>query len=222
MRVTWNWPLELKRFALVCVFSNSLEPRCYKTSCEISWRRRRRLWWRISCCELVLQKGMHTDGMLDESFHVFHVDVFQLRKYSSYVNTLNIMFFQCVLFHTHTFYLKMEGLTTVFLLKNSTAIHKPRFPRLILQMFIIAGKTETSVWIIERKHKTKIFNHNSTTQHDNKYILKRCMSGLKMPSKFIKFCILHITFSDTQLCGRCLINMTPVVKVVIHCIFALL
>ena len=64
--------------------------------------------------QLVLQKGMHTDGMLDESFHVFHVDVFQLRKYSSYVNTLNIMFFQCVLFHTHTFYLKMEGLITVF------------------------------------------------------------------------------------------------------------
>ena len=56
---------------------------------------------------------MHTDGMLDESFHVFHVDVFQLRKYSSDVNTLNIMFFQCVLFHTHTFYLKMEGLKDV-------------------------------------------------------------------------------------------------------------
>ena len=88
---------------------------------------------------------MHTDGMLDESFHVFHVDVFQLRKYSSYVNTLNIMSFQCVLFHTHTFYLKMKGLITVFLLKNSTAIHKPRFSRLILQMFIIADKTETSV-----------------------------------------------------------------------------
>ena len=34
--------------------------------------------------------------------------------------------------------------------------------------------------------------------------------------------ILRITFSDTQLCGRCLINMTPVVKVVIHCVFALL
>ena len=88
---------------------------------------------------------MHTDGMLDESFHVFHVDVFQLRKYSSYVNTLNIMFFQCALFHTHTFYLKMEGLITVFLLKNSAAILKPRFSRLILQMFIIADKTETSI-----------------------------------------------------------------------------
>ena len=37
-----------------------------------------------------------------------------------------------------------------------------------------------------------------------------------MPSKFV--CILRITFSDTQLCGRCLINMTPVVKVVIHCV----
>ena len=43
---------------------------------------------------------------------------------------------------------------------------------------------------------------------------------LKMPSKFV--CILRITFSDTQLYGRCLINMTPVVKVVIHCVFALL
>ena len=40
---------------------------------------------------------------------------------------------------------------------------------------------------------------------------------LKMPSKFV--CILRITFSDTQLCGRCLINLTPVVKVVIHCVF---
>ena len=88
---------------------------------------------------------MHTDGILDESFHVFHVDVFQLRKYSSHVNTLNIMFFQCVLFHTHTFYLKMEGLITVFVLKKSTAIHKPRFSRLILQMFSIADKTETSI-----------------------------------------------------------------------------
>ena len=39
---------------------------------------------------------------------------------------------------------------------------------------------------------------------------------LKMPSKFI--CILHITFCDKQLCGRCLVNMTPVVKVVIHCV----
>ena len=36
---------------------------------------------------------------------------------------------------------------------------------------------------------------------------------LKMPSKLI--CILRITFCDTQLCGRCLVNMTPVVKVVI-------
>ena len=43
---------------------------------------------------------------------------------------------------------------------------------------------------------------------------------LKMPSKFV--CILRITFSDTQLCGRCLVNMTPVVNVVIDCVFALL
>ena len=33
---------------------------------------------------------------------------------------------------------------------------------------------------------------------------------------------LRITCYDTQLCGRCLVNMTPVVKVVIHCVFALL
>ena len=43
---------------------------------------------------------------------------------------------------------------------------------------------------------------------------------LKMLFKFI--CILRITFCDTQLCGRCLVNMTPVVKVLIHCVFALL
>ena len=46
------------------------------------------------------------------------------------------------------------------------------------------------------------------------------MLTLKMPSKLIR--ILRITFSDTQLCGRCLVHMTPVVKVVIHCVFALL
>ena len=43
---------------------------------------------------------------------------------------------------------------------------------------------------------------------------------LKMPSKLIR--ILRITFCYKQLCGRCLVHMTPVVKVVIHCIFALL
>ena len=31
-----------------------------------------------------------------------------------------------------------------------------------------------------------------------------------------------ITFCYKQLCGRCLVHMTPVVKVVIHCVFALL
>ena len=43
---------------------------------------------------------------------------------------------------------------------------------------------------------------------------------LKMPSKLIRF--LRITFCYKQLCGRCLVHMTPVVKVVIHCVFALL
>ena len=43
---------------------------------------------------------------------------------------------------------------------------------------------------------------------------------LKMPSKFIR--ILRTTFCYKQLCGRCLVHMTPVVKVVIHCVFALL
>ena len=40
------------------------------------------------------------------------------------------------------------------------------------------------------------------------------------PSKLIR--ILRITFCYKQLCGRCLVHMTPVVKVVIHCVFALL
>ena len=43
---------------------------------------------------------------------------------------------------------------------------------------------------------------------------------LKMTSKFIR--ILRITFCYKQLCGRCLEHMTPVVKVVTHCVFALL
>ena len=43
---------------------------------------------------------------------------------------------------------------------------------------------------------------------------------LKMPSKLIR--ILRITFCYKQLCGRCLVHMTPVVKVVIHCALALL
>ena len=30
-----------------------------------------------------------------------------------------------------------------------------------------------------------------------------------------------IKFYYTQLCGRCLVNMTPVVKVVIHCVLIL-
>ena len=46
------------------------------------------------------------------------------------------------------------------------------------------------------------------------------MPILKMPSKLIR--ILRITFYYKQLCGRCLVHMTPVVKVVIHCVFALL
>ena len=46
------------------------------------------------------------------------------------------------------------------------------------------------------------------------------MRDLKMPSKFIR--ILRITFCYKQLCGRCLVHMTPVVKVVTHCVFALL
>ena len=54
----------------------------------------------------------------------------------------------------------------------------------------------------------------------NCIVINVSSNKLKMPSKFV--CILRTTFSDTQLCGRCLVNMTPVVKVVIHCVFALL
>ena len=44
--------------------------------------------------------------------------------------------------------------------------------------------------------------------------------SLKLLFKLIR--ILHITFCYKQLCGKCLVHMTPVVKVVIHCVFALL
>ena len=51
--------------------------------------------------------------------------------------------------------------------------------------------------------------------------LSHCyVNTIKMPSKLIR--ILRITFCYKQLCGRCLVHMTPVVKVVIHCVFALL
>ena len=43
---------------------------------------------------------------------------------------------------------------------------------------------------------------------------------LKLLSKLIRN--LRITFCYTQLCSRCLVNMTPVVNVVIHYVFALL
>ena len=49
---------------------------------------------------------------------------------------------------------------------------------------------------------------------------KLAFNCLKMPSKLIR--ILRITFYYKQLCGRCLVHTTPVVKVVIHCVFALL
>ena len=52
------------------------------------------------------------------------------------------------------------------------------------------------------------------------YIRRYPVSQLKMPSKLIR--ILRVTFCYKQLCGRCLVHMTPVVKVVIHCAFALL
>ena len=34
----------------------------------------------------------------------------------------------------------------------------------------------------------------------------------------VRLHLTNITFCDTQLCGRCLVHMTPVVKVVIHCV----
>ena len=53
-----------------------------------------------------------------------------------------------------------------------------------------------------------------------RFLLSNVSTKLKMPSKLIR--ILRITFCYKQLCGRCLVHMTPVVKVVIHCVFALL
>ena len=55
---------------------------------------------------------------------------------------------------------------------------------------------------------------------DNLFTATELLILLKMPSKLIR--ILRITFCYKQLCGRCLVHMTPVVKVVIHCVFALL
>ena len=49
--------------------------------------------------------------------------------------------------------------------------------------------------------------------------LDRFGDKLKLLSKLIR--ILRITFCYTQLCGRCLVSMTPVVNVAIHCVLIL-
>ena len=56
--------------------------------------------------------------------------------------------------------------------------------------------------------------------HINQSSVSQHTLYLKMPSKLIR--ILRITFCYKQLCGRCLVHTTQVVKVVIHCVFALL
>ena len=56
--------------------------------------------------------------------------------------------------------------------------------------------------------------------HTKCFVLAELKLKLKLLSKLIR--ILHITFCYTQLCGGCLVNMTSLVKVVIHRVFALL
>ena len=74
----------------------------------------------------------------------------------------------------------------------------------------IPDGAEGGVCFAALQHKTfTLFVYNYKTQKGN-----------KMPSKFIR--ILRITFCYKQLCGRCLVHTTPVVKVVTHCVFALL
>ena len=71
----------------------------------------------------------------------------------------------------------------------------------------------------------KLGGHNKLLYVNTNVQIKRLTVSfnfiwLKMLSKFIR--ILRIRFCYAQLCGRCLVNMTPVVKLVIHCVFALL
>ena len=42
--------------------------------------------------------GMETDGELDNSLQGFYVDVFQLRTESSYVSSINMVFFNVYFF----------------------------------------------------------------------------------------------------------------------------
>ena len=74
--------------------------------------------------------GMETDGALDKSLQGFYVDVFQLRTESSYVSSINMFFSMCTFLSTYFLFHFIY-----FLLKISTFLF-------ILQMFIIARKTE--------------------------------------------------------------------------------
>ena len=86
----------------------------------------------------------------------------------------------------------------------------------ISQRFIIQESVDITARWVEQNYMII----NSVKSREMIIGFTRDSEILKMPSNFV--CILRITFSDTQLCGRCLVNMTPVVKVVIHCAFALL
>ena len=69
------------------------------------------------------------------------------------------------------------------------------------------------------KTKLMIFHIIQKKLKNNEIPTVKINNVLKMPSKFIR--ILRITCCYTQLCGGCLVNMTPVGKLVIHCVYAL-
>ena len=74
------------------------------------------------------------------------------------------------------------------------------------------------IWLFQLTHMGMATLHDLSSLHQFNIIVFFAFFTLKLLSKFIR--ILRIRFCYTQLCGGCLVNMTPVVKVVIHCVFA--
>ena len=81
-------------------------------------------------------------------------------------------------------------------------------------------KASSKVALAQKRKTPSVEQHSDSDSVNYIFILYYVVSPKQLLSKLIR--ILRITLYYKQLCGRCLVHMTPVVKVVTHCVFALL